>query len=304
MANELARAALTKAELDTRIEQVIKAQVLVQLEGVTSFMAQDEIETLLESKEMYNWKNDDGFMYYSDNKDADQDALAKARISLEETTRGYFERIVLFRSIEDKTFEAMLTFHWERGEFVNTLMADHKKYGGRTVENLAHDLGAAAESAYKWRQFYNTYTKDQLQGLILKRVPWRTVLVLLGAPSDTERRKLEAGLAKGELEHEDVVKEVKRLNKEEREEAKSDPKAKVDRRGGSTIYSICKGVTKMVGVTDEAISEFLSACAASAELDKEEQKKAKAVLKPVFEELETLHTTIGKALTVKDRYSK
>jgi predicted lactoylglutathione lyase len=304
MASELAKAELTKAEFDKRVEQMIKAQVLVQLDGKVSFMAQDEIEDLLQSKEMYDWKGDDDNKYYSDNKDADQEALAKTRVSMEEETREYFERVVMFRAIEDKSFESLLTFYWDRGAFVDTLVKESKKYGGRTVENLAHDLGASAESVYKWRQFATTYTQEQLKGLILRRVPWRTVLVLLGAPSDRERRKLEAGLAKGELEHDDVVKEVKRLNKEEREAAKDDPKSKVDRRGGSSVGSICKGVVKLTGAMDEALSEFLSACGASADLEKEDQEKAKAAFRPVFDEIETLHTALGKALTVKDRYTK
>lgn len=304
MASELAKAELTKAELDARVTKVIEAQVLVQLDGKVSFMASDEIDALVEERKMFEWKGADGHRYFSDNKDADQEALAKIRVSMEETTRGYFERIVLFRAIEDKSFETILTYYWDRGEFVDTLIKDNKKYGGRTVENLAHDLGASAESIYKWRQFATTYTREQLGGLILKRIPWRTVLVLLGAPSNKERRKLEDGLIKGELEHDDVVKVVKKMNKEEREKAKADPKSTVDRRGGPTVTSICKGVTKLSAAMDDAISEFLSACGASADLEKEDQEKAKAAFKPVFDELETLHTVIGKALTVKDRYSK
>jgi hypothetical protein len=236
-------------------------------------------------------------------KDADKDLLAKNRISMEENVRGYFEKIVLFKTIEENNYEALLTMYWERGEFVDQLLKETKKYGGRTVENLANDLVSSAESVYKWRQFYLTYSKDRLGHLVAIRAPWRTVLVLLGAPSDTERRRLETAIAKGEMEHEDVVKEVKALNKAEREAAKGDKEKQTDGRGGSTVTSICKGVLRLTGGLDDAVSEFLSACGSSDDLEVDAKDKARAQFTKVFAELESLHATIGKALTVKKRYS-
>lgn len=299
--------ALSKQELESRVDQMIKAQVLVFMDGSVRFMGSGELdeftETLDGKKKLYRWADDDGRLYVSDLKDADKALLKKNRISMEEGVRGYFEKVVLFKTIEESNYEAILTMYWERGEFVEQLLKETKKYGGRTVENLAHDLASSAESVYKWRQFYLTYSKDRLSHLVAIRAPWRTVLVLLGAPSDTERRRLETAIAQGKMEHEDVVKEVKALNKAERESDKGGSDSKADRRGGSTITSICKGVLKLTGSMDGSLSEFLSACGSSEDLDAEAKDKARMQFAKVFEELESLHIAIGKALTVKKRYA-
>lgn len=177
--------------------------------------------------------------------------------------KTYEGKVDYFRSKEQNTLRDILTLYWEKGQFVSDLQMQPQKYGSKTTENFAKDVGSSPEQVRTWYRFYVTYnTPEEVQRLVTLKLPWKGVQALLtGSLKEEDRRKLEVKLSKNEISSEELSTKVGKIAKKAKLKAKKDGK-KVDDRGGlhprralanlaTAVEYLSNRLTKAMGALDE-----------------------------------------------------
>lgn len=102
---------------------------------------------------------------------------------------SYEEMIENIKQELNTTEKLILRVRWFIGCQAFILM-ENRKYGDRSVEEFAADLGLSPSSIYEARRFYVTYTKEELdQRLIERQIPYRRALAMTRC-KDAEQRQI------------------------------------------------------------------------------------------------------------------
>lgn len=215
------------------------------------------------------------------------------------TIRHYFKNIVIYKHIDEKSYQLSLTMRWEQGKFVDELINSAAKYGSRTVHAYAEDTGLSASSVYQIQRLYNMYNMSGIKDLVAKKIPWRTVVVLLSVEDRKYRTELEDQFSV--LKHEGIEELVKKHNKSVMSVAEKAGK-KVDKRGGAAIGTVFRSASTLFEDVNAKISEFDDAFLSFLKLDEDKRtKETKATLKAAMGNLRETTKRIEKVFSHLDK---
>lgn len=202
-----------------------------------------------------------------------------------EGDKRYWEKLEYFDKQEVAANRHVLMNSWELGQMVEELISNRKKYGGKTVENLAIDLKRlelkaqgrteadikAAEASADVLRIHHRYflrypERDAVDEHVKQRIPWWAIHLLISVGDSRKRDQLMQkyltfrGHADPEkrITREVLEKMVKSVNQSAREEAKGTG-ATVERRGGSNLTSTMRTTTALGDDFAQKLEEFRTA---------------------------------------------
>lgn len=209
--------------------------------------------------------------------------------------RRYFRNVVVYNHIDAKSYQLSMTMRWEQGKFIDSLINESAKYGSRTVKAYAEDIEASESTVYQFHRLYSVYNIERLKVLVSKKIPFRTVVVLLSVEDNKYRSELEDQFHV--LKHEGIEELVKKHNKSVAAEAEKSGK-KVDKRGGAAIGTVFRSASSLFEDVNAKISEFDEAFSGFLKMDEEKRtKETKATLKAAVGALREAHKRIEKVLS-------
>jgi len=230
-----------------------------------------------------------------------------------DTTIPFEDHINRFKKQINSSRKRNIKILWEMGSFVK-LLKDEKVYGEKTVETFVEEMGDAVVSkseAYKWAQFAERYTADDVNRILnMNNMSWAVVSNLIRVKSQDIRLMLEESIDKGEIKPSQVQEVVSNIRKEEEADGEENKTPDLKKAVENTNVNNCRASFKKVNIYINKILTLKENCAKDindlgAILD-DEEKYEKAVdvmdefrngllpqLKKVLEELEhALNQTI------------
>lgn len=229
-----------------------------------------------------------------------------------DTSISFEEHVARFRSNIGSNRKRTIKTIWEIGAFI-CVLKDNKTYGGKTVESFIEamdDEAVSKSEAYKWAQFAERYTVEQVNELLsYNNIGWGVVSNLIRVKNMEARKALEEKVHSGELSPGKIQDVVSSLNKQLEEAtggSDSDSKNKGSKGPGLTT-NMCVANFKKVNNFLEKLLQSMDSCAKdiddlSALLD-DEARYEKAV--DVMEEFQRLLPgAIEKLKELEERLSK
>lgn len=145
-----------------------------------------------------------------------------------DTGLSFEEHLKRFRALSERNRRNSLKVLWEIGAFVN-ILKEKKAYGEKTVEAFVeelNDVSVSIKEVYKYAQFADRYTPEQVNTLLRKsNIGWGAVCNLIRVKDPVCRLTLEDKLDSGELPAGKLQGVVSSFNKQLQEGAK-DPSNK------------------------------------------------------------------------------
>lgn len=181
-------------------------------------------------------------------------------------------RVRELRQMESEAHYKSLRWRWERGQFLNELMKDPRRYGNRTAESFAETFDIDKSLAYRELQFYTQYNEDGMQQLVARKISWRDVFYLIGVEDMNKREKLIEARVTGKLKSKELEVAVKKINqaKRQKKEAKGE---KVDKRSGAVnLGQIFRSTVAIGNDYDAKLAEFTAALKDYAKLEDGKKK--------------------------------
>lgn len=181
-----------------------------------------------------------------------------AELTKEEEVEGgklYEKRIEEFKSQTMEVNKVGLQLNWEKGKFVGELLQDPKKYGNRTVENVAKSFEVSKELVYSWHRFHTRYTQEDVARCIKEGISYHNIFFLTSVLDADKRRELEDAIVSKKINAPQLQEAVKNYNTVKRKEAKRRGH-KVDGRGGVTVSRVVKSTHRMCVDMARKLDEF------------------------------------------------
>lgn len=173
---------------------------------------------------------------------------------------------------ENEAHYLSLRVRWERGEFLNELMKNPRRYGNRTAEAFAEAFKIDKSVAYAELKFYTQYNEASMQELVDKKTAWRSVFYLLSVDDMPKRQKLLEAVTNGKMKAKELEVAVKKLNQTKRakKEAKGQP---VDKRSGAVnLGQVFRSTVAIGNDYDAKLIEFMAAMKDFAKLEESKKK--------------------------------
>lgn len=301
----MAELSIRDKEIQDEVAVRVDSQVYVWDGQQAVFLdSQDFLEHKKEGKIEFESKDMDGAVIAVPMglaADVDWSALQQQREEDVKAIRVYYEGVVRLRKEEDKVYNRALLMYWDRGNFVNNLLAKPKKYGNKTVEQFAADVDASPSSIYKCKECAQTYTRERVIELSGRKMTWRDTVKLLSVKSVDERTKLEDSLLAGDIDTDDLSDAVKKLNRADKDQ-RAQAGEKVDRRGGASLKTTFNSTQQMSEKLQEKLSDFREAFKACNKLPKEKQKpETLKSMKATMASLLRLHRLLAKMAGTSDK---
>jgi hypothetical protein len=240
--------------------------------------------------------------------------VAPQPLTADEITQGekaFQEKIRMFLDGETKCRLGVLMLNWDKGNFIIDMMNDPKTYANHTPADSAKALGVSESSAFKYRKFASTYSKEKVMELAQAGVNWFDVALLLSLPAPEKREGLEAKLMhpdpKKRITHDELKERVKEINVKEKTAARAKG-AKVSERGGvRPIVTIRSFETTAQALVDKQ-KDFKDAYTQFRDMEEGQSKsETKDALKTAFATIKTLGAALvgleefRARLTAKDK---
>lgn len=143
-----------------------------------------------------------------------------------EGDKRYKDRIEELRSEEKNITKSVLYHHWRKGQFANEIKMNPEKYGNHTIADLRDDFHVGEQTLHSWHLFYIKYDSEKkVEELAARGANWRDVHGLLSLEDEKTREELLQKRVKNELDSEDLLEQVKKINAKNREANKAKRKA-------------------------------------------------------------------------------
>jgi hypothetical protein len=212
-------------------------------------------------------------------------AVPEVRVlSAKEKTDGekrYTEKVSYFDTQEVSAFRHVLVTTWEKGQFVDELLNDGKKYGNATVERFATDLRrrellaqgktekevkelkVSGDSLHACHRYFLRNTPEEVEKQVKLRLPWRAAHILLSVDDKRKRDEfLKTYLdnrdhpdAAKKMTSDDLAEVVKKYNAGERASAARTGK-QIDKRGGPSWQRSVRSTAAMSEDFLQKLEEF------------------------------------------------
>ena len=183
-----------------------------------------------------------------------------------DTSLSFEEHVKRFRSSIGSNRKRTIKTIWEIGAFI-CVLKDNKTYGGKTVESFVEamdDEAVSKSEAYKWAQFAERYTVEQVNELLsYNNIGWGVVSNLIRVKNTEARKALEEKVHSGELPPGKIQDVVSSLNKQLEEaagEGSEKDKGKPDKKPGLTT-NMCVANFKKVNNFLERLLQTTDSCA-------------------------------------------
>lgn len=224
----------------------------------------------------------------------DWKAILAEREKGNDSQRMYFQQIVHLKKAEDNMFRSILYVHWEKGRFVDEVSKDCRKWGQKTIHNIAKHLGVSVTQAYVWHQMYKRTPQKILDAQVKAKLTWSDSTQLMKIKDEADYKRLEKARREKKLSYKELVKEVKKVTRAYRDKAKASGK-KVDGRGSGkrkvNLDRLFKSVETMAVKFDERLADFSEGYKAFSKLSREEQD---GTMKPFKSAVDALVKVKGK----------
>ena len=142
-------------------------------------------------------------------------AVVDNKVEHIDTTKSFEEHVARFKKIIENNRKKSIQTIWEIGAFVNILKGE-KAYGKKTVESFVEamdDITVSKSEVYKYAQFAERYTKDDVNRILDKKnMGWQVVSNLIRVKDDEARKLLEDKVDSGELPPSKIQNVVSKLN--------------------------------------------------------------------------------------------
>lgn len=142
------------------------------------------------------------------------------RVEAIDTSIGFDEHVARFKSKVGRNRKNTIKTIWEMGQFVS-LLKKNKAYGDKTVDSFVeamNDSAVSASEVYKWAQFAERYSEEDVNRLLgYSNIGWGVVSNLIRIKDVEARRAVEEGVHTGTILPAKVQKAVSDINQTMRE---------------------------------------------------------------------------------------
>ena len=178
-----------------------------------------------------------------------------------DTTLSFEDHVSKFRNSIEKNRKRSIKTIWEIGAFVS-LLKQEKVYGDKTVESFIDamdDTAVSKAEVYKWANFAERYTLDQVNSLLKrKNMGWGVIANLIRVKDVGTRTLLEEKVDNGELPPSKVQEVVSSLNQRLASSDEGDDKKGKDKKPVSV--NTCRSNFKKVNIFLEKVLTNKDSC--------------------------------------------
>lgn len=203
--------------------------------------------------------------------------------------------ILQFKTKDKQLITDILVAHWKKGEFLNDLQKNAKKYGGRTISTFAEALKISEEAAWSYARFFTVFSKEDLDKAIGLGCSWNVISNVLSIQDPIMRWKMIERVTKREITVDQMKEEVKAINNAVKAICKAEGKKTT--RGGAGIATVFKSTASVCVALCKKSDELLTVIDDYNKVDDENRKKdLKEKLDEARKALESTHEQIEAVL--------
>lgn len=181
-------------------------------------------------------------------------------------------RVVQIKERDAEARFKTLAFHWERGEFLNDLMKDGRKYGHRTVDNFVKDFNVDKATVYMELKFYTEYTTEHMRKLVADNTVWGTIYYTLSVEDREQRAKLIEMVNTKKITRKELEQKVKKLNQVKRSKKVVKGKPADSHSGVTNLGQVFRSTVGMGNDFMAKIEEWVPAAKEFAKLEDGKRK--------------------------------
>jgi hypothetical protein len=160
--------------------------------------------------------------------------LAKAEPSIKvlspteqaEGNKRFKAKVEALLAEEKNITKSVLYHHWRKGEFANELKTIPEKYGNQSIAELSAAFRVGESTLHSWHLFYIKYDNEKkVEELAERGANWRDVHNVLSLEDEKMRDELLEKRVTNELDSDDLLEQVKKINAKNREANKAKRKS-------------------------------------------------------------------------------